>query len=136
MEEYYVAYLDILGTRKAVANDDNNNYLTTLKEIYNKTLVHKKYITNTNKLFTKIFSDNIVVAVPFNKENDLLGYLINFLALIQLFALEQGLLIRGAITKGKFFYDDVFVYGQALVEAVNLEEKSAIYPRIILQDKK
>ena len=52
----------------------------------------------------------------------------------QLFVLSKGYLIRGAITEGKFYKNETFVFGKALVEAVNIEEKIAIYPRIILQD--
>lgn len=41
--------------------------------------------------------------------------------------------MRGAIVEGDFYHDEKFVYGKALVEAVNIEENVAIYPRIIIQ---
>lgn len=40
--------------------------------------------------------------------------------------------MRGGITKGKFYEDDLFVHGKALIKAVELEEKHAIYPRILI----
>ena len=50
-------------------------------------------------------------------------------------ALRHGYLIRGGISEGEFYKDDsnIFVYGKALIEAINLEEKIAIYPRIVVQ---
>ena len=43
--------------------------------------------------------------------------------------------IRGAITIGDFFHDSRLAYGPALVAAVELEEKRARHPRIILSDE-
>lgn len=36
--------------------------------------------------------------------------------------------------KGKFYIDDIFVWGSGLVEAYLLESKKAIYPRIIVAE--
>lgn len=41
--------------------------------------------------------------------------------------------MRGAIVEGEFFHNDNIVYGKELVEAVHLEEKEAVYPRILVQ---
>ena len=51
-------------------------------------------------------------------------------------ALYHGYLMRGAITEGPFYKNknnDVFVYGKALIDAVDMEEKLAIYPRVLTQ---
>lgn len=48
-------------------------------------------------------------------------------------AANNGYLIREAITEGAFFHNDIIVYGKALVEAVKMEEKFAIYPRVIVK---
>ena len=45
--------------------------------------------------------------------------------------LQEGILIRGAITRGELFHYGDTIFGPALVEAYELESKIAIYPRII-----
>lgn len=41
-------------------------------------------------------------------------------------------MLRGAITVGESFLDDVFVFGKALSDAYFLESTVALYPRIII----
>lgn len=47
-------------------------------------------------------------------------------------ALRLGFLIRGGATIGKLYHSKGVVFGEALVDAVHLEEHTAIYPRIVL----
>lgn len=46
--------------------------------------------------------------------------------------LLNGILVRGAISIGDFYIDDLMVWGDAIVKTYILESKNAIYPRIIL----
>lgn len=138
-EEYYVAYLDFLGTKQIVNNDTTGKYLNDLNIIFRKSLEEKEYLnlymSQNNKIFSKIFSDNILLAMLADKYNYGLNQLINLCSLIQNYALMEGYLIRGAIVIGKFYHDDVFVYGKALIDAERLERENAIYPRIIIRDR-
>lgn len=54
---------------------------------------------------------------------------------IHAFALERGLLIRGAITKGSLPHEGNVILGKALNKAVFLEENEAKYPRVIIDNK-
>ena len=45
-----------------------------------------------------------------------------------------GNLYNRFIVEGDFFCNDTLVYGKALIDVVKLEEKYAIYPRIIVQE--
>ena len=47
-------------------------------------------------------------------------------------ALRLGFLVRGAATIGKLYHANAVVFGEALVEATQLEARTAVYPRIIL----
>ena len=74
----------------------------------------------------RAFSDNVIICVEdvanFNVEA--LGIIVANLQ-IKIF-LKYGLLLRGAYTKGKFYYDSNFVYGAGLIKAVEIESKSEI----------
>ena len=58
------------------------------------------------------------------------------LAYIGAILLEQGILIRGAITFGDIIHEDNgTVFGQGLIDSYLLESNYSKYPRIILSDK-
>lgn len=88
-------------------------------------------------LVVRFFSDNILLAIKIPPEDesrtDKLVRLLNIVGNIQIEILEYGYLVRGAIVEGDFYADSKFVYGRGLVDAVNIEENIAIYPRIIVQ---
>ena len=97
----------------------------------------KLYMNTYNvQIFTKIFSDNIVIAIA--KEDDIQlnaitkTLIIELAAYIQVLALDYSLLTRGSIVIDDFYIDDIFVYGKALTKAYALENTVAIYPRIIV----
>lgn len=46
-----------------------------------------------------------------------------------------GLLIRGGLTVGELYHDENIVYGPAMIRAYEMENKMAIYPRIIVDMK-
>ena len=135
---YFVAYIDILGARRFM-EQNNDNFLNDLNSIYFDA-VNNVSMTNwaTGKdIFIKIFSDNILIAIQTSK-NDInrkakLEKIINLVGNFYNNILRHGYLARGAITEGKFYKDEnnIFVYGKALTDAVNMEEENAIYPRII-----
>ena len=136
--KYFLAYLDILGTKDIVARDKDDRYLNNLNKIYEKAISTKSIINDWNNFHinAKIFSDNILLFIKADEQNDRdkLKALIGLASMIQCAALMQGYLLRGSVTYGNFFENERFVHGQALVRAVNLEEKNAIYPRIIIDD--
>jgi len=47
-------------------------------------------------------------------------------------ALKKGFLMRGAITKGWLWHEKGIIVGKALIEAVAIEEKVSVYPRVIV----
>lgn len=44
-------------------------------------------------------------------------------------------LFRGAITEGKMIHNDEFVFGPGFVKAYEMENKEALYPRVIVDTK-
>lgn len=136
--KHYLAYLDILGTRKIIEKDRNDKYLNLLNKIYKEAIETKSILNTWNNMhiMAKIFSDNILlfVRVEESNSNKQLRALIGLAGTIQCIALEKGYLIRGSIAQGNFCSNNLFVHGKALIDAVELEEDIAIYPRIIIQE--
>lgn len=128
-----LAYLDILGGKSIICNDNTNKHLNTISMIFNDALEDSKLFARN--VFIKMFSDNILLAIP--TDNDQREHnitkIVNLVRSIIDEAADYGYLIRGAITEGDFFHNDIIVYGKALVEAVTMEEKYAIYPRVIVK---
>ncbi len=136
---HIIAYLDILGAKQMICNDSNFNFLNLLNMFMEDAIEESGggIFKHKEEIYIKIFSDNILLAIEL-KENDeqrddKITLLFNIVANIYNEILRYGYLMRGAIAEGDFFHNDIIVYGKALVEAVNLEEKKAIYPRILVQ---
>ena len=136
---HIIAYLDILGAKDMICNNNNFDFLNHLNMFMEDAIeesgggiFHKE-----EEIYIKIFSDNILLAIEL-KENDKqkdnkIAALFNTVANIYNEILHYGYLMRGAIVEGEFFHNDIIVYGKSLVEAVQLEENVAKYPRILVK---
>lgn len=138
---YCVAYLDVLGAEKFMKGNSAENFLNDLNSIYFDAISDVSFVSEvTNKdIQVKIFSDNILLAIKIDDNDSLrkskIEKIINLTGNIYNNALCHGYLMRGAITEGPFYKDEnsIFVYGKALIDAVEMEEKLAIYPRVLTQ---
>ena len=136
---HIIAYLDILGTTNKICNDNDFSFLNYLNMFMEDAIEESGggIFPHKEKIFVKIFSDNILLAIEL-KENDeekdyKMAVLFNTVANIYNEILRYGYLMRGAIVEGEFFNNDKIVYGKALVKAVHLEEKVANVPRILVR---
>ncbi len=146
IKEHYIAYFDLLGYRQffvdapeqaeslltnihnAITNAKSNMIASSNIEYF------KDYINIEFKI--KIFSDNIFICLE--KGDDLRvekARAIFFLEIIseiqRNFIINHNLFLRGGITKGNVSYNKDYIFGDGLIEAVNIEE-TTIYPRITL----
>lgn len=139
--KYCIAYLDFLGATESMKKNDNK-FLNHIYSVYFNALNDVAFtnVVTQKDIGIKIFSDNILLSVKIGEDDSnrvaKIEKIINFAGNIYNDALKHGYLIRGGITEGEFYKDDsnIFVYGKALIEAINLEEKIAIYPRIVVQN--
>ncbi|MDE5682418.1 MAG: hypothetical protein K2I05_08880, partial [Mailhella sp.] len=130
---HFVAYIDILGARKLM-EQPNDKFLNDLNSIYFDALWDVTFTNGVTKkdIYTKIFSDNILIAVQTTKDDinrqEKLKKLINITGNFYNNILRHGYLARGAITEGLLYNDEnnIFVYGKALTDAVTMEEENAI----------
>jgi len=81
----------------------------------------------------KAFTDNIIIGWPVNSDAEIeLGSAFMRLATFQLKMAIKGYFVRGAISVGQAYIDDIAVFGGALGEAYEGESRLARDPRIIL----
>jgi hypothetical protein len=128
--ERFVAFLDLLGfTRLVEAAEQGGDQLTRLQDVLrvlSETLCNDPH---TGSRFT-YFSDCIVITADATRH-----------ALLDLFQtihtltgnlLQEDVFVRGAVTRGRAFHDDRYVYGTAVSRAVRLEHDVAVHPRTLL----
>jgi hypothetical protein len=145
-EERVLAYFDILGFSEEIINTINKD---TEEEIELKTekinnlfenvleLKNKKLKLNDNKISSKIvshFSDSVAISYVLEEEAGIFHILSDILFFC-LSILQNGYLIRGAITSGKLHHTKNKLYGPAMLTAYDMEQKLALYPRVVFEKK-
>lgn len=87
----------------------------------------------------KTFSDNIFVAFPLRSSTKMTDEAVVDTFLRELkhqiyeLTLLAGFPVRGAVSVGSLMFTEKFLFGPALVDAVQLE-KSAVFPRVLLSE--
>jgi len=140
-DEYIVAYIDILGIKNEIQQEDNKFLaLNKLYNLYTFSINSTRQIawSESSNIIFKIFSDNILIcqklSTTIEKRSKEIKSLIYCVAHFQELAASDsvGWLVRGGISIGQLFIDDIMVWGKALLASYNLESNIAIYPRIVL----
>ena len=140
-----VCYADILGfrsmTERAIASGGGTEFLGRIKQslaaAYEEVRQTQTLDGMVPSIFDmKVFTDNIVVAYPLRNLSidggePELGTLLMLFAEVQAGLAEDGFFLRGAITAGEHYQDDDIAYGEALLEAVDLD-KSGGPPRLVI----
>ena len=138
--QYIVAHLDFLGASERMKSIEmRDDFLQKIYKIYYGIKCIMELVPGYGgpALDIRIFSDNILFAHKVQAGKSIFEewqYVAGWAAGFQAFALQFELLVRGAISFGDFYIDDVFVYGEALVKAYEMENQRAIYPRIIVDN--
>lgn len=136
-----VAFVDILGWTESVKNASKNpekiqKLGLALDAI--RTQLHQTEWMQKNAGHSewpgdpKItqFSDCLTIST----RADFAGksHLISVLGFLSLSLLRQGFLLRGGLTVGELYHRESMVFGPAFLKAYELENRCAVYPRIIL----
>jgi hypothetical protein len=125
--ESIVLFLDVLGFSNLVYSKDKTkieDYFSYVQSDFRKYLSERKF----NYI---IISDSIVVTTKKTKEN--LSELIFVIGKIQYQLFLKGILLRGAISFGKLYFNKPsnIIVGPGLIKAYKLES-TAKYPRVII----
>lgn len=138
-QKYIIGYIDLLGIKNKIKSENQCDILQTMHIVHSSiTEALKEYKSISGPIKIKIFSDNILFALQYNNNTimpDLL-YMINVLMLIQSLLLRDRFhyfLLRGCICIGDLYIDDVFTCGSGLIDAYEIEDKIADFPRIVIE---
>jgi hypothetical protein len=137
------AYIDVLGYKEMWCRAERDGKEDTfLQELYEALEEGQEWLwpndsdwpTDKDRYAIKAFTDNIVIGWPVKSDAESeLGSIFSSLAYFQLRMVSKGFFIRGAISVGRAYVDDVVVLGSAFLEAYR-GESQAVNPRIILSD--
>lgn len=133
-----VLFLDLLGTASV---RDSAAMLDRLKRT-KRAVEQARELTPTDEnghgLWNATwFSDNLALYYAVSGpvfDSQALGFLITDVGWLQLAFMSEALVGRGGIAFGDFYADRNFIHGPALDRAVELEKRSAIFPRVVLDD--
>lgn len=153
-EEQFTAFIDFLGFSSVSIGVDEATRLLILRLLLALTALRAEFkaeITETeHSKATKIvpaistFSDHIVISYPTirlatDTNSDelttsimILSFFTGLLKRIAAAALRIGFLIRGGATIGQLFHSQGVVFGEALIEAYEIESSTSVYPRVVL----
>lgn len=142
LKQSVVAFIDILGYQEIIRNaEKDGSGQISLEEIYKALSEGKKWLSGKHiegigpkdVYAISTFTDNIVIGYPISDDAECeLGDIYSKLAYFQLTMVMSGFFIRGAISIGDIYIDDIAVYGSGLILAYDAEHTLARDPRIIL----
>lgn len=124
-DTYIVAYIDLLGMTNRIKGADGRLVMNKLYNLYTFSMKLTKdiQIEENQDIQFKIFSDNIIIAKKLSAETgqrkrDISSLLMCAGHFQQLTVSDSvGWLLRGGISIGQLFIDDVMVWGDALLKA-------------------
>ncbi|WP_249313661.1 hypothetical protein [Congzhengia minquanensis] len=135
-DEYYVAYLDILGFKELLRTASCESIYQIFDILHKKTRGHLNLngveIQAYQHIHHTILSDSVIVYIKASVE-DAFAVLIDICKNLQssLANREAPILLRGGVAKGALFHENDIIYGEGLSKAYLLESNLAKHPRIV-----
>jgi hypothetical protein len=135
-EDRYLTFIDILGFREMVAR------MGRAPKFYNEVLSHLSAMRKTlpprnvkaaTDLRVQSFSDSIVLSS--RPTPDGLWHLLFVVHDLANALLPRGIFIRGGVARGRMHHEEDILFGQAMVDAYDLETNVAGHPRIVLSKR-
>jgi hypothetical protein len=123
----YVALLDVLAYKEYLERDRSSGRLE-FRDAMSKALAVFATV-NQAEFDYKAISDTIIVTCSAREKA--VAFL-RLLKQIQISFLKEGLFLRGATVYARHFQSGSLTYSPALARAYELEQKTAIYPRIMI----
>lgn len=133
-KERYLCYIDILGFSNAILSPDSSLFIRSIGFFKSAIDILQKIPERDDLLLYDLHTTQFSDCVAFSCNCNIASLYIFFnrISNLQQELLKGGLPSRGAVVKGNLLHDKKYIFGPALIEAVDLEEKYAKYPRVIL----
>ena len=134
IKEYYIAYFDILGYKEFFRQhpDKVPELLNSIHNAIQRTKEHISILRQSPLLgeFAQIdirerlFSDNILLCMETSDDRlepvRSLAFIKAVSDIQRGFVLDYGLFVRGGIVKGQLSFNDDYVFGQGVIDAVSM----------------
>lgn len=127
-----VGILDILGFKNAIKNEDEES-LKVLQKIMASELFMNTSLVSLKNININMLSDTFIVSSE-NITSYSVMSVITILENIRRGLMNNGFLCRGSVVSGKHFFKDEILISPAFIRTYEIEEKEAIYPRIIIEN--
>jgi hypothetical protein len=138
-ENYYYAFLDILGYRakSELFFENKYNLPGRIERALRASGMEANREESPDGIITEIFSDSIMLRIKDSSNS--LGLLLNYTAMLTTFFSYEGLYLRGGISRGKLYENNTgdnyrFLSSEGLIKAYELETQ-AVYPMIVIDDE-
>lgn len=135
-KEKYCVYIDILGFKGLISELEHNSAkFDAVRAVLRK--IHTPQKVTKKAWYTEFRAQSISDAVAISTLPSGIG-LLEILHAVKDLAIEllkEGYFIRGAIVKGSLYHDDQMIFGDALVQAFELESNIVKFPRVMITRK-
>ena len=130
LQQYYVAFLDVLGFSEMVKSDVGKKSSIFLTKLFRCHQGASHIFGNDPSCSITQFSDSVVVARPYEAEH--FESFVSMVAKYQRLLLDEELLCRGGIAVNKHFSNGSFTFSAGLIDAYRVESESARFPRVVV----
>lgn len=130
MKIHFVAFLDILGFKALVDKEvrsGTGEYLEKLLRCHQKCA---EIFKPDPSLSIIQFSDSIVISRPYDASQFI--PFVTSIAEYQRYLLDEQLLCRGGVAVNQHFTNGTFTFSAGLIDAYDVESRSARYPRVVI----
>lgn len=134
-----VSFVDILGysakVREAAKQGKTDVFLHDIRQAL---FAASAFLEREAPCYAFTFTDSVVVGWPITENGDSevpLCISCWNLAIYQLTMSQFNLFVRGGVAVGEAYFDEYVQSGEAFLDAYEVEEHQAIYPRIVLSEE-
>jgi hypothetical protein len=153
-EEQFTAFVDFLGFSEAASKTDEATRSKVLDLLLSLSTLRREFDLQSTaqeggkkislKPAISTFSDHVVISYPLQPiyadtgPDGHIGAIFimrqfnDLLTRIAAAALRIGFLVRGGATIGKLYHAQGVVFGEALIDAFQIESRTSVYPRVVL----
>jgi nitroreductase len=133
-----ISYFDILGFKGMIDNWAPHQIGVALTELLSLSS-HDSNLRRATRRGLSTFSDHVVRTVELGGLDDdqvlaTVEFELSEIQHVQANLAAKGVFVRGAVTRGPIHIDEEVVFGPGLVRGYELEQNTAIYPRIVFDE--